>query len=272
VLLGSSMRTDWPALAACAAVFLLFVAAIGDLRWRGRERQTGFWALALAGTCAVVLAGEPLLLLTALAVAGYGLLGWLLPRREPLRAGHLPAIIALLVLGDLALFELALVKAAKYPEAGDGLLALQGAGVAGSAFLMTLMAIGIGSRGALLVLADRHLRCVLPLAALLLLALPVAVSRELFLPGALAVPILALAGLGAALGLAALLRKAAGLCPPMPTVATLDLRGAGAVASRVLDRGEAWLRDWPAAMTVFAGILLVLLLAARLGGVGAEPS
>lgn len=268
ILLGSALRSDLPAVGVCGLALVLFLIAGAGFRWRGQPLRAAFGALGLAGTWGVVLAVEPLLLLTALAAAAYGILGWLLVgRRSAPPPGRLAAAAALLVLGDLALFELALIKAAKYDAGGPVLLAIVDPAGRVDPFAAWLVALGIASRGAPLALVGRGTAW-LPAAALGLCALPLAASRALGPAGALAVPPLLLAGAVLPLCLAPPLAAGGQLVTrlrrPLPVLASAVGPGAGSVLRALEHR----LGGWVPSLTALLLLLLLLAALARRGGAG----
>ena len=144
LLLGSSLTID-PISRPFLAVFALLWLAAGwlageQLQARGRML---LFLLAMTGTFALAIAGDLVVFLLASTVVGYAVYGLAAGQRG---AG---ALISLLVLSDLLLFELLLLLV----KDGAG-LSLTGdvpsGAIAGSAALLALMVVGFGAKAALL--------------------------------------------------------------------------------------------------------------------------
>ncbi len=164
-----------PAMAASATVALLALCFALALWMRaGRTGPYGSACLLLAQGAlgAALVASDLLLLLAGFTLATYTLLAARLGDGACI-PGRLPAVIAVLVLGDLAAFELALLLA----KAADNAVVPTVAGAAGalsaSPFVAAFALLAAGSRGGLLLLAGFRSVAALPLVALPLLAVPV---------------------------------------------------------------------------------------------------
>jgi len=214
VMLGAGAVPGMPAAAAVACLALCFAPA---LWWRGGRDDPGVSACLLLAQGALggaLVASDLLLLLAGFTLASYSLLAARLGDGE-VAPGRLPAVIAVLVLGDLAAFELALLLA----KAADNAVVPTVAGAAGalsaSPVIAAFAALAAGSRGALLLLAGNRIASLLPLAALPLLAVPLLGWR---FGGTVA-------AVAAAVAVAAFALLAAGLAP---------------LCSRLLPRLGAW--------------------------------
>jgi hypothetical protein len=171
VMLGAGTAPGVPASAAVAFLALCFAPGL----WARRDRiGTGGCAcllLAQGALGAALVASDLLLLLAGFTLATYSLLAARLGDGET-APGRLPAVIAVLVLGDLAAFELALLLA----KAADNAVVPTVAGAAGalsaSPVIAAFAALAAGSRGALLLLAGYRNVVALPVASLPLLAVP----------------------------------------------------------------------------------------------------
>lgn len=148
-LLGGALALDAMTRVALATSALLWLAAgwllVGHRREGGADLRPATLALlGMAGTFALALADDGLLWLAAGTLAGYALCGLILcdANRAARAAGR--RLVALLVLGDLVLFELLLVLA--HAAGGTSFESLRAA-VAQSdspAFILGLMILGFG--------------------------------------------------------------------------------------------------------------------------------
>jgi hypothetical protein len=148
ILLGSTLVFDGASLAASTIAALLLVALALTQSVSLRRSIAARITFALAGIAMLLqcLAGEMLLFLAAGAVLGYALLALGLTGPRRLTRQHAIAAAALLVAGDLALLELAMLLAKSgaartFADAGGTLAAVRGDPLA--EFCLVL---GIGSR------------------------------------------------------------------------------------------------------------------------------
>jgi hypothetical protein len=202
VMLGAGTIPGMPAAAAVALLALCFALAL----WRRGDRNgPGGSACLLLGQGALgaaLVASDLLLLLAGFTLATYSLLAARLGDGAG-APGRLPAVIAVLVLGDLAAFELALLLAKAAGNAVVPTVAGAAGALSASPVVAAFAVLAAGSRGALLLLAGYRSAAALPLAALPLLAVPLLGWR---LGGADA-------AVAAALAVAAFALLAAGLAP-----------------------------------------------------------
>ena len=171
VMLGAGLVPATPPVALVALLAPLFALALWPRPVRPGSGARSCLLLAQGALGAVLLASDLLLLLAGFTLAGYALLAARLCDGAT-SPGRLPAVLGVLVLGDLAAFELALLFAkvvdyALVPSVTDGAGAL-----ASSTVLAAFAATAAGSRGALLLDARRGSELDLPLAAFALLAVP----------------------------------------------------------------------------------------------------
>ena len=171
VMLGAGTVLEQAGVAAVVLLAPLFALAL----WPPRcQLAPGARACLLLGQGALgtaLLASDLPLLLTGFTLATYAVLAARLTVGGT-APGQVPAVIAVVVLGDLAAFELALLLA----KAAANALVPPVAGVAGavasSPIVSAFALLAAGSRGALLLLAGRRSGMTLPLAAFALLAVP----------------------------------------------------------------------------------------------------
>jgi hypothetical protein len=171
VMLGAGIDREPPAVAAVVLLAPFFALAL----WPPRcQLAPGARACLLLGQGALgtaLLASDLPLLLTGFTLATYALLAARLTVGGT-APGQVPAVIAVVVFGDLAAFELALLLA----KAAANALVPPVSGVAGavasSSFIAAFALLAAGSRGALLLLAGPRSGMTLPLAAFALLAVP----------------------------------------------------------------------------------------------------
>jgi hypothetical protein len=154
VLLGSRLYLDTAAFVLMACIAALFVA-IALSPGASQRRSGGAWlayGCALIGALLQCVAAEFLLYLAAGAILGYGLLALALTGPRPLAPIRAATVAMLLLAGDLALLELAMLigksdTSLAFTEAGVALAQLRD-----DAFAQFCLILGFGSRVALLIL------------------------------------------------------------------------------------------------------------------------
>ncbi|MEQ8263186.1 hypothetical protein [Pseudohaliea sp.] len=171
VMLGAGTIPGMPGAVAVALLAPCFALAL----WRrGDGKGPGGSAcllLAQGALGAALVASDLLLLLAGFTLATYSLLAARLGDGAG-APGRLPAVIAVLVLGDLAAFELALLLAKATGNAVVPTVAGAAGALSASPVVAAFAALSAGSRGALLLLAGYRSAAALLLAALPLLAVP----------------------------------------------------------------------------------------------------
>jgi hypothetical protein len=171
VMLGAGTVPGMPAAAAVALLALCFALTL----WRrGEGNGPGGSACLLLGQGALgaaLVASDLLLLLAGFTLATYSLLAARLGDGTG-APGRLPAVIAVLVLGDLAAFELALLLAKAAGNAVVPTVAGAAGALSASPVVAAFALLAAGSRGALLLLAGCRSVAALPLASLPLLTVP----------------------------------------------------------------------------------------------------
>ena len=288
VLLGSVLVIDAAALMLCAGIALLTLALLRSRRAALQVSAAARLAFALVVGAALLqcLSGEMLLFLSAGAVLGYALLALGLAEPRCLTPNHAIAAEALLVAGDLALLELAMLLGKSgapltFAGAGSALAKLRGDALA--AFCLVL---GFGSRVGLFALclpAGRASRAQLALLPgwLLLAVCATAGAVRLSCAGDFAascaaplgtvlwwVPALALIAWLLPLWTPGLIRLLADLGRMLERLRNSTLHNlntviaAGKSASGSALRAESLLTRWPLALA--AGILVALALVAGL--------
>jgi formate hydrogenlyase subunit 3/multisubunit Na+/H+ antiporter MnhD subunit len=143
LMLGSSLQIDPVGRVFLVALAILWLAAGWLAGPRLRHRRTGLLLLlAMSGSFGLAVAGDLVTLLLASTLTGYALYGLAVGRRGA------SALVLLLVLSDLLLFELLLLLV----KAGAG-VGLAGPAVslaiADSALLLGLVVLGFGAKAAL---------------------------------------------------------------------------------------------------------------------------
>lgn len=270
VMLGAGTVQEPPGVAAVALLAPLFALALWPPRCHLGVGGGAFLLLGQGALSGALLASDLLLLLAGFTLATYALLAARLGvgRTVP---GQLPGVIAMLVLGDLAAFELALLLAKAAANALVPRVSAVAGAVVSSSFTAAFALLAAGSRGALLLLAGRGSGVSLPLAALVLLVVP---TRGWRLGGSSGAVGAAAAAALVALLTAALTRLLSLWLPrltaregsPFPGRRSAEAAGGkrGPVASRLSTRLgalELAIGSWGLALGACV-ILLLLLLAA----------
>ncbi|KGE03465.1 hypothetical protein [Pseudohaliea rubra] len=173
ILLGSGVAGGGPGAAVVSLVSVFFALALAP--WgKGAglsPRVSACLLLAQAACIAALVATDLMLLLAGFTVASYALLAARLSSGA-LAPGRLPAIVLLLVPGDLAAFELALLFAKVADNAVTPSVAGAAAVLPGATVIAGFAALAAASRGALLLLVARRPGQLLPTATLVLLVVP----------------------------------------------------------------------------------------------------
>ncbi|MHA7817249.1 MAG: hypothetical protein ACX93N_12285 [Pseudohaliea sp.] len=172
VMLGAGLVRGTPPVAVIALLALFFARVLwpaGPARPGPRARACLLLGQGALG--AALLASDLLLLLAGVTLATYALLAARLSDAGA-PPGRLSAVVVVLVLGDLAAFEVALLFAKVVDHALVPSVADAAGALASSPIVAAFAATAAGSRGALLLLAGRCNGVGLSLAALALLVVP----------------------------------------------------------------------------------------------------
>lgn len=272
VMLGAGTVQEPPGAVAVALLAPLFALALWPPRYYLGMGARASLLLGQGALNGALLASDLLLLLAGFTLATYALLAARLGARRTL-PGQLPAVIAMLVIGDLAAFELALLLAKAAANALVPRVAAVAGAVMSSSFTAAFALLAAGSRGALLLLARRGSGVSLPLAALALLVVPTlgwrlgGSSGAVGAAAAAAVVALLTAGLARLLSLW-LPRLAAREGMPLPGRRSAEAAGGqpGPVARRLparLGALELAIGSWGLALGACVVLVLLLLAATQ---------
>jgi len=172
VMLGAGTAPGVPASAAVGFLALCFALALWARGDRNGAGGSACLLLAQGALGAALVASDLLLLLAGFTLAAYALLAARLGDGTA-PPGRLAAVIAVLVLGDLAAFELALLLAKAAGNAVVPTVSGAAGALSASPVVAAFAALAAGSRGALLLLAGGYRNvAALPVASLPLLAVP----------------------------------------------------------------------------------------------------
>lgn len=171
VMLGAGTAQNLPGAPVLALLAPLFAAALWPPRCHLAMGTRACLLLGQGALGAALLASDLLLLLAGFTLATYALLAARLGAGAT-APGQLRAAIVLLVLGDLAAFELALLLAKAAAHAVVPAVTAAPEAVAGSSFIAAFAMLAGGSRGALLLLAGGRSGTGPVLAVFVLLAVP----------------------------------------------------------------------------------------------------
>ncbi len=269
VMLGSGIQSS-PTLAwVIAALALLFALALAPV---GGQQETrigppAFLLLAQGALTISLVASDLLLMLSGFTVASYAVLAGQLGNSAA-APGRLRAAVVLLVLGDLAAFELALLFAKTAENALAPQVSVVASTLAGAPMTAAFALLAAGSRGGLLLLAGPSRASALPAAALTVLFIPALGWRLEGLLGAVTAAAALAGGVGLFFALAAILnRYGTALINTGQRVAGFELPAPTFSLSKLPEKtglGEWFLGRWGVAISSLVVLILLILAATTL--------
>ncbi|MEE4662270.1 MAG: hypothetical protein V2J89_17505, partial [Halieaceae bacterium] len=269
VLLGTGLQSSTPVVAVIALQAALFAAVLVPVQ-QGPAVSRVACAWLLLAQCALavtLLAQELLFVVTGFTAASYALLAARMAAANT-QSPRLAPVAVVLVLGDLAAFELALLFAKAADNALRPAVAIAAENIGSSTVIAAFALMAAASRGALLLLASVSRQAALPMLALLLGVAGLGWRLQGAI-GAWAALVAVLVGAAITFaldwlqaGFRTFPQRASRQVPPL--AAAPPDAWAGARFARLqgaLARVEALLGQWAAAVTVLVLVMLVLLAA-----------